>query len=45
MSLATVDAEGHSHCRIVLLCSANYQGYESYTHYNGDQGLILIFHM
>jgi pyridoxamine-phosphate oxidase len=38
MSLATVDAEGQPHSRIVLLKSMDDKGFVFYTHYNSDKG-------
>jgi len=38
MSLATVDASGQPHCRIVLLKESDEKGFVFYTHYDSDKG-------
>jgi pyridoxamine-phosphate oxidase len=42
MSVATVDANGQPHSRIVLLKDFNHNGFVFYTHYESDKGQQII---
>lgn len=44
MTVATADADGHPHCRVVLLKGYDSRGFVFYTNFNGAKGRQILAH-